>query len=194
MFRLIKNPAPIDLSVYMDPVEFSQLLSAIEARGPKTFLEWGCGGSTKALLAHFPAIERFVSVEHDPYWHAEVSARITDPRLELHLVEPNVAPPGPADKREAVIAWSSQAESDSHVMHDYVVFPRSLGMRFDFILVDGRARNFCMLEGYELLTKGGVMALHDAQRGAYHETLAALGRSRFLTPWKQGQICLLRKT
>jgi hypothetical protein len=193
MFRLIKNPAPIDLSVYMDPIEFSQLVSAIEARAPKTFLEWGCGGSTKALLEHFPFIERFVSVEHDPRWHSEVSARITDPRLDLHLVEANIAPPDATAKREASIAWSSRAESDHHVMRDYVTFPRSLGMRFDFILVDGRARNFCMMEGYDLLASGGVLALHDAQRGAYHATLATLGRARFLTPWKQGQLCLLRK-
>lgn len=193
MFRLIKNPAPIDLSVYMDPVEFSQLVAAVEGRGPKTFLEWGCGGSTRALLEHFPFIERFVSVEHDAYWHGEVSARITDPRLELNLVEANIPSPPPTAKREAMIAWSSRAESDRNVMRDYIDFPRSLRQRFDFVLVDGRARNFCMLEGYDLLAPGGILALHDAQRGAYHATLATLGRARFLTPWKQGQLCVLRK-
>jgi hypothetical protein len=35
--------------------------------------------------------------------------------------------------------------------------------------------------------------LHDAQRTDYHDALRAVGSPVFLTPWKQGQVCLLRK-
>ena len=85
------------------------------------------------------------------------------------------------------------AETDASLLRSYVEFPASLGQSFDFVLVDGRARCFCMKAGFSLLRPGGVMVLHDAQRVEYHATAKSLGRAVFLEPWKQGQICLVRK-
>jgi hypothetical protein len=59
--------------------------------------------------------------------------------------------------------------------------------------VDGRARCFCLKEGFDLLRPGGVIVLHDAQRADYHDAVKSLGEAIFLEPWKQGQICLVRK-
>lgn len=78
-------------------------------------------------------------------------------------------------------------------MRSYVAFPETLGMRFDLVFVDGRARNFCMPVGLDLLEPGGVLLLHDAQRTEYRETLRTLGRVVHFTPWKRGQVCLIRK-
>ena len=180
------------LSIYMDPIEFSQVRAVLEAVAPKTCLEWGSGGSTRAILELLPFVERYVSVEHDEHWHAQVASSIKDPRLSLQLVASDVARPA-AGKKAEIIAWDLRAEHDLSLMKSYVAYPRTLGLTFDFILVDGRARNFCMKEGFGLLRSGGVMILHDAQRPEYRETACSLGRAVFLEPWKQGQVCVLRK-
>ena len=78
-------------------------------------------------------------------------------------------------------------------MADYVARPGQLGMEFDFVLVDGRARIHCLVEGWKLLRPGGVILIHDAQRPEYHDTVRSLGRAVFLEPWEQGQICFVRK-
>jgi len=179
-------------SVYMHAIELSQLFAVVEAVAPRRCLEWGSGGSTRALLEACPFIERYVSVEHDPTWHAEVTASVTDPRLSYHLVPPDVPHPDRKDRR-AVIAWEARAEEQPEMFASYVGLPRTLGLRFDFVLVDGRARGFCLEEGWQLLDPGGVILLHDAQREQYQPTLRALGRAVFLEPWKQGQIAFVRK-
>ena len=35
--------------------------------------------------------------------------------------------------------------------------------------------------------------LHDAQRTEYHDMLRRIGTPRFLEPWEQGQIAMVRK-
>ena len=42
------------LSVWMDPAEFSQMLAILYTLEPRQCLEWGSGGSTKAVLAACP--------------------------------------------------------------------------------------------------------------------------------------------
>lgn len=182
-----------DLRVYMHPVEFSQVLGIVHAVGARRCLEWGSGGSTRALLAECPFIERYVAVEHDRAWYEQVKARVSDPRLELHLAEPDEPlPPGRRGEAEQ-IAWNARAEREPALCRGYVALPGTLGMEFDFALVDGRARRFCLRAGFELLRPGGVLVLHDAQRTDYHDAVHALGPSLFLTPWEQGQVCLVRK-
>jgi Methyltransferase domain len=194
---LRRKPAalPEHLPVFMDAGEFSQILATFEAVAPRHCLEWGSGGSTRALLEHCPFIERYVSVEHDPRWYEEVKRRIADPRLTLTLVPPSQPMPGHAKKatKAEIIAWDLEAETNAALMRDYVAYPRTLGLQFDLVFVDGRARCFCMREGFSMLRSGGVLVLHDAQRPEYHETARALGRAVFLTPWKRGQVCLIRK-
>lgn len=184
------------LKPHMHRSEFAQLLEAVNAARPRHFLEWGSGGSTAALLDACPFIERFVSVEHDAKWADVVTSAIDDPRLELHLREPaEPEPPAPliylqGGRRDR---WRKRAETDATLFADFVALPATLGIAFDFVLVDGRARNFCAEAGWGLLAPGGTLALHDAQRPEYRATLESLGTPEFLEPWKRGQICLLRK-
>jgi len=184
----------IALSVWMDPMEFAQLLAAIEAVAPKRFLEWGTGGSTKAILARCPFIAEYVAVEHNRPWFLRVKDEVTDPRLNLHHVGPDQPLP-PGKHREPVqTAWDEATEFDRPKMASYIDFPGTLGGTFDFVLVDGRARRFCVAEGFKLLNPGGMLCVHDAQRTEYHDAiLAQTGRALFLEPWKQGQICLVHK-
>ena len=193
MFSRKTKSDPSQLAVWMDPAEFSQLLTAVFAVHPARVLEWGSGGSTRALLEQCPFIERYVSVEHDAEWHALVKARVNDPRLSLHLIPSRLPQPPNGAKRSIVQEWNLRAEREPDVMAEYVAFPRSLGLTFDFVLVDGRARTFCLREGYELLAPGGLIVLHDAQREEYRDAVRALGRSQYMLPWTAGQICLIHK-
>jgi hypothetical protein len=183
-----------ELRVWMDPIEHSQVLAALHTLAPGRCLEWGSGGSTQSFLRECDYVRSWVSVEHDAAWAERVRDSIKDPRLSLHHVGPD-RPLAPGKHSEAeMIAWNARAEQEPELMASYVDRPRSLGEQpFDFVLVDGRARRFCIKEGFSLLRSGGLLVLHDAQRTEYHDALRAVGNPAFLTPWKQGQVCLLRK-
>ncbi len=184
------------MRVYMDDVEYSQITAAITALQPTRFLEWGSGGSTLDFLKRHASIEKLVSIEHHPLWYEKVKAAATDPRLFYFLKEGASAEP-PAEflglyhaKRSA---WRRRAETDRSLFKDYVEHPATLGLKFDCIFVDGRARNFCIEAGWEILERGGLMIIHDAQRAIYHETIARMGTPTYLLPWRRGQVCLLPK-
>jgi predicted O-methyltransferase YrrM len=190
LFRRKRKPEA-GLVPYMSEAEWAQLLAILETLAPARILEWGSGGSTKAILERCPFVERFVSLEHDRAWFERVRELVVDPRLELHLVEPNVEAP---TESKAYWEFAARAELERGLFENYVDFPASLGMIFDFVLVDGRARAFCIEAGWTLLRPGGVLVVHDAQRTEYHGALEALrARPVFLEPWSGGQICLVRK-
>jgi len=184
------------MRVYMDSVEYSQIASALTALQPKRFLEWGSGGSTIDFLKRYASIERMVSIEHHPLWYEKVKAATSDPRLSYFLKEATSKEP---DRqffglyRGARQAWRKCAENDRSVFKEYVDHPTTLGMKFDCIFVDGRARKFCIETGWEILESGGLMIIHDAQREEYDETIARMGKPTYLSPWRRGQVCLLPK-
>lgn len=180
--------------MWMDPVELSQMLAIVHAVAPRRFLEWGAGGSTRLLLERCSFIEKYVAIEHDETWGSKVRETVLDPRLELRVVPPDRPFEVVSPTREQVIAWEASAEHDESIFETYVRAARLPGLVFDAILVDGRARRYCIRQGFELLRPGGVMILHDAQREAYHDALEAVGKPLFLEPWHQGQIALVRKS
>lgn len=181
------------LPVHMAAEEFAQLLALLHTLAPARCLEWGSGGSTRALLEQCPFVERYVSIEHDRTWYDKVRSAVADPRLELHHVPPEEPPPPRSRFRKLHQAWDARAERERPLLARYVAFPATLGVRFDFVLVDGRARSFCLAEGWSLLRPGGMLVLHDAQRPEYRDALFALGTPTLLTPWRRGQLALLRR-
>ena len=185
---------PRTLPVYMHPAEFAQVSAVFEALQPARVLEWGSGGSTRALLERFPFIERFVSVEHHPDWYALVREVLLDPRLSLHHVAPDVPPHSYKVPPRKTMPWILRGETDPVVMASYVAFPATLGMTFHLVLVDGRARTFCMRAAWDLLEPGGVLLLHDAQRPEYRSTLESFPRAAMLEPYYQGQVAIVRKS
>ncbi len=191
-----------ELRPWMSEAEFGQLLAVVHALAPRRVLEWGAGGSTATLLREVDEIEHYLSVEHDADWAQRVREQVGDPRLELHWQAPDEAPaPWPKAERafkEAEKAWHMACEARPEIMRSYIELPRRLERSpYDLVLVDGRARVFCIEEGFALLRPGGVLVVHDAQREVYRPTLERLGRRpaslRWLEGWTQGQICLLRK-
>src|SRR5688572_712913 len=191
--RSRKRQESAELVVHMDPVELSQLLAILYAVQPTRFLEWGAGGSTRVILERCPFIERYVAIEHDEAWWSKVRASIKDPRLDLRLVPPDRPLTMKSPSREDMIAWEATGEHDEGVFKNYVAAPVAPGVVFDAVLVDGRARRFCIRHGFELLRPGGLLLLHDAQRSEYHDALRDVGEPLFLDAWKQGQLALVRK-
>jgi len=185
-----------ELHAYMGPVEWSQLTALLVGLAPRCLVEWGAGGGTRELLALGASIERYVSIEHDFSWFERLRATVVDPRLQLEHVAPNLPEPG-GDRRDAAQrqryqAWVERCEREPAAMRDYVERPARLVPAADLVFVDGRARCFCLREGYRLLRPGGVLVLHDAQRPEYNAALVELG-AVFLEPWELGQLALVRK-
>ena len=192
-----KKAASEELAVWMDPYELSQMHAVLVAIAPRVGLEWGSGGSTKWMLEHIPSLQRYVSIEHDRAWYEKVRGKLSDDRLILEHVAPNVPSPGNTWKNkaehQAIVDWRRGCEEDPSYMADYIGRPRQLDVGpFDFILVDGRARCPCMREGMELLRPGGVLVLHDGQREEYRSTCESLG-AVFIEPFATGQIVIMRK-
>lgn len=59
--------------------------------------------------------------------------------------------------------------------------PLEVGGQFDVMIIDGRFRRRCLLVAKEVLAKGGVVFLHDAQKPRYHLSLPEFSRSKFIT-------------
>jgi predicted O-methyltransferase YrrM len=167
----------------MAPQEWAQVQSAIYSTGATTVVEWGSGGSTLALHA---MVQNVVSVEHDPAWAQKVREELpADKRDSLHFVPASDPEPG------VDWEWRKRAELERDLLAAYIDRPRSLGVKPDVVLVDGRARRFCIIEGLQLLRPGGLVILHDAQRRIYHDVIPK--HAVFLGGWRQGQVCLVRK-
>ncbi len=147
---------------YMRPREIAALEALIKLLRPRTCLEWGSGLSTLHFPALLPSGSSWTAVEHDELWWAELAPRL--PRgVRVELVRPNRTP--------------LTGDGTLEELRDYVLFPTTLGLRFELILVDGRARNECLARAGALLAPGGVLVLHDANRSWYRPELSGLAHS-----------------
>jgi predicted O-methyltransferase YrrM len=192
----------------MAPVEWEIVLAVVEAVRPSRVLEWGSGGSTIELLREFPCIDRLVSIEHDPHWHRRVQRTVDthwphwlptgDGRVDLRLVAPN-EPLLEGATTAQELTWLRRSEREAGMFADYVragapaVDVGSEPAPYDFVLVDGRARSFCLERAAEWLTMRGVLVLHDAQRTGYQRALEYWpGPVRLVKAWSQGQVAVCR--
>ncbi len=130
------------MNVLMGNDEIAMIRSYL--RPSDIMLEWGAGGST---LFYSEFVKAYYSVEHELVWFRQVAAEMqkrTVAGVKLYHVPVRQAePPGPARYR------------------DYISFPRTLGLRFDRILIDGRERVAFAQVAYDLIADGGVLFIHD---------------------------------
>lgn len=125
---------------------------------PMRCLEWGAGNSTLYFPRFLPEGAQWIAIEHVPDWANRVAR---SPKLSSKVTVLNV-------DVEAVHPCEA-ARTEEEVYREYVNAPKAMGP-FDFILVDGRARNACVRASKELLSGGGIVALHDANRQKYRES------------------------
>jgi predicted O-methyltransferase YrrM len=159
---------------WMKAKELDILLEVLDRLAPTRCLEWGAGTSTLYFPARLPGLTRWLSLEHHAEWFKTVAGRNTDPRVEVvHL---------PPDQGDYI---TTRREGTLEDFRSYVGYPESRGERFDFILVDGRARSACLQAAFRLVEERGVVALHDANRAAYMEDLPPFAHQERFTDWKQ---------
>lgn len=108
-----------------------EFLEQLDFRDRQVF-EFGCGNSTLFWGAR---AARVTSVEHDPAWHASMSAKVESAPIDLRLA---------AERTE------------------YVAAIRPLAGTFDVIVVDGRWRFACAREAVAALRPGGLIVLDNA--------------------------------
>lgn len=172
---------------WMADAEVGHIEAIVETLQPNIVVEWGAGGSTCWFPKRFPCVERWISVEHDMDWYRQLKREVSEV-VDL-LYEP---PDEPGDLQDP--DWYLRSEFDPGVFANYVRRATwgTAPFHADLVLVDGRARNFCMAEGFRLLNPGGVVIVHDAQRREYAQALSEIG-ARLLPGWSQGQVAIARK-
>jgi hypothetical protein len=99
-------------------------------------------------------IGEWISVEHNEEWAAGINGMNTNERVHINFVKPNRYP------------WTDKYNDGAYSdLKEYVNFPKG---KFDFILVDGRARKDCLVKANRIVRSKGVVVLHDANRKHYH--------------------------
>lgn len=152
-------PAGTPDTPFMGAHEIEAIRATLEGfRRPVRVLEWGSGRSTIYFSRLLPTGSSWHSIEHQPHWH-ELVADMLRPEDDAVISRTLIEPDRPYHE--------GTDDGDFGSFRSYILFPSRLGKRFDFILVDGRARVECMAVGWDLLAEDGIMALHDAQRSEY---------------------------
>ena len=132
--------------------------------------EYSSGGST---LFFAQRVAEVISVEHDREWYSKLSRKIADKRLvnsHLFLVEPEVKKAG--QQQYICQTFPQYAEAS---FEKYVKFIRNYPDHyFDVVLVDGRARPFCILEAVRKIRPGGYLILDNSDRYHYQEAMDSL--------------------
>jgi len=143
---------------YMRHKEIAIITELLERKKPKYCLEWGSGYSTYYFPKYLNENALWISIEHDEYWANAIKHMIRG-NIKVYHIPPNNYP------------WTDPHNDGSYAdLKNYVEFPKSLGMKYDFILIDGRARKDCLICALDLLNSEGVVVLHDANRKYYLES------------------------
>jgi len=119
-------------------------------------LEWGSGGST-LFFSQF--VRRWDTIEHNTRWIMQMKDLVAG----IHTVH----------LHPATHSWNNIADGTYEQFKQYVDLPKLLGLQYDVILVDGRARVACVhaISRYNLTIPGGLVVVHDWERSEYKTVL-----------------------
>lgn len=114
-------------------------------------LEWGAGGST---LYFSKFVKGYYSIEHDKEYYNNIILSIPrNSNVDIRLV-PNNSPRSYLTKREE--------------FQDYILAVADFGKKFDKVLIDGRARQWCGIEVLNYIDNNSIVFVHDWVRERYH--------------------------
>ncbi len=124
-------------------------------------LEWGSGNSTiyfSKFLKQKGIPFKWIAIEHFVPWYEKVIVMLRENDLSNDV---------------ECFLKSLTNEADKNIqetlnLDEYINFPSTLGIKFNFILVDGRKRKECLNKASSILASNGVVILHDAERKWYH--------------------------
>jgi predicted O-methyltransferase YrrM len=156
-YEITKKIIPLP---WLTSVEIHILSKFLSSTDPEYCLEWGAGYSTVYLPKRIRNLKKWISIEHDQQWYATIKSKIKDEHVELIHIPPDNYP------------WSDKDKDGSYSdLEHYIEYPGDLNLLFDFVLVDGRARNECLNHASDLISPSGFVFLHDAQRPYYQNSI-----------------------
>jgi predicted O-methyltransferase YrrM len=147
-----------NLKPWMGSVEIDIIETILLKLKPAKCLEWGSGFSTFYFTNFISSDASWISIEHNRKWFEKLKKSETEKIISLYHIKPNNYP------------WTDKYKDGSaEDLKDYVNFPARFKY-FDFILIDGRARNSCILKAREIISPEGIVVLHDANRKYYYSS------------------------
>ena len=111
-----------------------------------TLLEWGSGNGT---IYFSGLVKKLISIEHDLDWYNTINKTISIlncDNIELVYVKPTVM---------------DQSINRYEQLKDYVDYPIVNQLKFDKVLIDGRARKYCAMMLYEYINDDTIVLIHD---------------------------------
>jgi hypothetical protein len=142
-----------------DQIKFIERILISFNKNHVDVLEWGSGGST-VYFTHFlknrKISYKWLSVEHHKGWHKKISKILKNDTDINFLIYPQ-------NKQDP-----QSINFDMYVNSPRVKAKETGLSKFDFILIDGRARARCLIEAKFLLKPGGIILLHDGECDRYH--------------------------
>jgi len=161
-----------------------------------TAFEWGSGGSTLFIA---PKVKQITSVEHDKVWYTKVKTYLKLKKIsncQYKLIKPERKNDNKKYSSSSFDYKSSAEAYPDFSFENYCRFIDSFPDNyFDLIVIDGRARNSCILYAKKKVKKGGYILLDNSEIKEYDLGVAQLapdferkdfwGRGPFIdTPWK----------
>lgn len=136
-----------------------EVAAFLSNRSDARVLEWGSGASTLWLArraAHVTAIE------HDPGWGSDVASLApANVRVLVQPPEPSGTPSVP----------SAKPGFEGLDFSRYVSRIHDVGGEFDLIVIDGRAREACLVEAQPHLAPGGLIVFDNVDRQRYRDAM-----------------------
>jgi predicted O-methyltransferase YrrM len=172
---------------WMKSKELDIIIEVLANLKPRVCFEWGSGFSTLYFPKRFTFIEKWYSIEHNEEWFETISQKITEPRVTLTYVQ--------RDHQDSLPNPANHNDGSYEDFKNYVDFPASLRVKFDFIFIDGRARRDCLKKAFDLISDDGVVIVHDANRDYYVSDMPPFANVLRLTDYrkKRGGILLASK-
>lgn len=130
-----------DIAPWMDKKEIALIESFLT---PETvMLEWGSGGSTH----YFPKlVKKYFSIEHNFKWYQKTIIGLPQNVVYNFVPANNIV---------------DSKRSTYKDYQDYIETAFSFNVKFDAVLIDGRARVACAMHAVSMLNSGGVIFVHD---------------------------------
>ena len=136
----------------------------------KIMLEWGSGWSTARFST---LVKKYYSIEHDEEWYNKISEEIKKQKLNnITYRHIPITTPVEALDPEYVNQYSEALIIDGleRQYQEYIDEVDNLGVdKFDVVLIDGRARNYCLGKVIPYLHEDSHVFIHDWQRQEYKE-------------------------
>lgn len=187
---------------YMEKRELDIITEILTRLEPKVCLEWGAGYSTIYFANFLEKRSKWIAIEHDKKWAQKISDHLQlypvirkfqqSPPLVEYYFRKQVSRIGLKTINALLGLIAKKHRSRIDVIHiapnqfpfadkynkgsyremkDYIEYPKRFG-KFDFILIDGRARRECVIKAHDIINDNGVVVLHDAGREYCHDGFA----------------------